>query len=61
MVSGILNKVKLKDRKGQQNGENFTFRSFKTIIGNQMKKDGLMLNRNLYSTVVGNPERKRQL
>ena len=57
----VLNKVNLKVRKRQQTGENFTLRSFKTIIGNQMKKDGLILNINLYSNVVGKPEGKRPL
>jgi hypothetical protein len=52
-VCGNLNRVNLKVRKGQQTGEIFTLRSFKTNIGNQMKKDGLILNINLYSTVVG--------
>jgi len=59
-VSGILNKANLKVRKGQQTGENFTLSSFKTNMGNQMKKDGLIFNKNLYSTVVGKPKGKRQ-
>ena len=58
-MSGILNKVNLKVRNGQQTGENFTLRNFKTNIGNQMKKDGLILKINLYGTLVGKPEGKR--
>jgi hypothetical protein len=60
-VSGILKKVNLKVRKGQQTAENFTMRSFKTNMGNQMKKDGLILDIHLYSTLVGKPEGKRPL
>jgi hypothetical protein len=46
-VSGVLNKVNLKVRKGQQTGENFKLRSFKTNMGSQMKKNVLKLNINL--------------
>jgi len=53
--------VKLKVRQGQQTGENVTLRSFKINMGNQMKKDRLILNINLCSTVVGKPEGKRTL
>jgi len=60
-VSGTLSKVNLKVRKWQQTGGNFTLISFERNMGDKMKNDGLILNINLYSNVVGKPEGKRPL